>query len=430
MQTRVRSQSCPVRRWRRVRGEDGFGLVEAVTGSFILLLFGAAVSGLLLTNMNVSKVARQRVAASQLAARELEIVRDQFAQSDASALAVVGAGSVTNPNPLMGTGASKVDGVLYTVSRTAAWAVTGTGVSACDGGGAVTYPSVRISVQVTWPKMRGVRPVTTDSIVTPSKRVLNSDYAFVAVKINTYGAKPNPGRAVTASGPGGTVTEVTDSAGCAVFGIATPGDYDFTLSEPGYVDYYGALKPVVKKTVSKGSFQTFAVTYDRAASLAVNVLTESGYGLPSPLPALVVRSGGLPSPGTRATPSTGSTTVVGDLGPYAQGYTVWAGVCPDAEPAAPPTNQTATVVTPGAGQSLDASAFLAPVAITSSLPGATVTATHASGCTGDGTLTLGVTDANGFLASSLPYGTWMISVGGGVPVSVTPTKDGATQVPA
>jgi hypothetical protein len=414
----------------RCGGDAGFGLVEAVSAAFVLLLFSAAVAGLLTANLKTSKVDRQRVAASQLAARELEIARDQFARSDAAALAVVGAGLVTNPNPLAGAGTSTLDGVPYTVQRTAAWAVTGTGASACDGGGAVTYPTVRLHVQVTWPAMGAVRPVTSDTIVTPSKKVLNADYAFVAVRVNSFAGVASPGRTITATGPGGTSAQVTDASGCAVFGFGSTGTYDFRFDEAGFVSYYGEPALVVSKSVSKGSFQTFAATYDRAAALDVATTTDPGFALPTPLPPVVVRSAGLPSPGTRANPSSGAVTRVNGLGPYAQGYTVWAGWCPDAEPAAAPTNQTVSVVTPAAGQTLPATARLAPISVQSALPGAQVTATHNTGCSAP-TLDLGTTDAGGQLATSLPYGSWIVTVSGApAPVPVTPAKEGVTVVTA
>lgn len=420
------------RHWRTLRrrmdGDAGFGLVEAIAAAFVLLLFSTGIAGLILSSLKVSKTDRQRVAASSLAAREMEIVRDQFARSDAAALEVVGQGLVVNPNRVGGgTGPSKIDGVEYTVSRVAAWAANGTGVSACDGGGSVNYPGVRLNVEVRWPDMGSVRPVTSSSLVTPNKTLLNTDYAFVAVKVNTFAAQASPGRTITATGPSGNVQQVTDGSGCAVFGLATPGNHTFTLSESGFVGYYGEPTPSVVRNVARGSFSSFAVTYDRAVTLQATYQTQSGHALPSPLPALVVRSSGLPSPGTKTFPTAGSLTLLRGLGPYLDGYTVWAGGCADAEPAGDPTRKTVTVVFPTAGSTLPVQVTLAPVRVTSQYANAQVVARHDGPCTLQPDLVLGTTDATGVLLTSLPYGAWQLTLQG-VTRLVVPAAEGTTAV--
>jgi hypothetical protein len=423
----------PSRLPEKPEGDEGFGLVEAMVSALVLALFSAGIAGLILSTLKTSKIDRMRVAASSLAAREMEIVRDQFARSDADALAVVGQGAVVNPNPLA-AGSSTVDGVAYTVTRTAAWAPTGPGASACDGGGMVTYPSVRLSVQVTWPGMRGVRPVTTDSIVTPTKRLLDSNYAFVAVKVKDFASKPSSGRTVVATSSAGTFSQITDASGCAVFGFASLGDYTFRFSEAGFVSYSGDPAPTQFRSVTKGSFQSFEQTYDRAATLAVSYASEAGHALPAQLPEVVVRSAGLPSPGTRTAPAAGATAQVAGLGPYQEGYTVWASSCQDAEPAGEPTKKTVTPVFPKPGETLAAVAYLAPVSLTSTsgalAAGRQVTATHAGACPAGAvtSLTLGSLGADGALLTSLPYGTWNVSVDGAAPVPVSPLKDAVTEI--
>ena len=146
---------------RQAQGdESGFSLIEVVVAMVVLLVFAGALSVTLLDGLNVSKASRQRVAASNLAARELEIVRNKFSSSDAAALAIAATSSVTNPNPLVGAGTSNVDGTAYTVRRDVQWLPTGTGVSACDGGALVNSPSLQVFVTVTWPNMRTAQPVT------------------------------------------------------------------------------------------------------------------------------------------------------------------------------------------------------------------------------------------------------------------------------
>jgi hypothetical protein len=421
-------------RWRTLRrraGEDdGFGLVEAIVAAFVLLLFSVGIAGLISATLKVSKIDRMRVAASSLATREMEIVRNQFAASDAAALAIVGAGLVVDPNPLDGSGTNVLDGVAYTVKRTASWIPSGTGVSACDGGGAVTYPSVRIAVEVTWPGMTGVRPVRSDSVVTPNKTLLNTDYSFVAVKVNRFDGKPFPGRTVTSSGPSGTVQQLTDASGCAVFGLATPGSYTFTLDEAGFVDYYNKAVHTQVRTVAKGSFQTFAVTYDRAATLEGVFTTTAGHSLPSPLPPITVSSAGLPSPKQLVFTASATGASATGLPPYAQGYTVWAGTCTDSNPAQAPTSKAVNAHFPGPGQTLTGVPVeLAPIQVRTGQPGLQVTAQPAEGsCPGMATLSLGSTDASGVLLAAIPYGGWRVQLSDGRSQDVIPVGSDVTTV--
>lgn len=414
--------------WLRRRGtaaDEGFGLVEAVVAAMLLALFSAGIGGLILSSLKVSKIDRQRVAATNLAAREMEITRNEFGRSDAAALAVVGAGLVLNPNSLDGSGPSTVDGVAYTISRTASWQPAGTGVSACDGGGAVQYPSVSVVVTVVWDGMRGIKPVTVASVVTPNKTVLNGTYAFVAAKVSSFAAVPLAGRTVRLTGPSGPLSEVTDASGCAVFGLPTAGAHVFSLQETGYVDYQSAQLASKPVPVSAGSFQQIAFTWDREATVQALVTTASGYALPSPLPDLVVANNNLPTPGRRTFTNTGQPTMLGLLGPYADGYTLWAGTCPDANPVGPPTNTSLTPVIVTPGTTTSASAYLAPLSVLTVLPLMTVTATHDGACSP--TLTLGTTGVDGALKTSLPYGEWTVTVGG-LSKTVTPSGSDVTEV--
>lgn len=406
----------------RSAGDDGFSLVEAVVSAMVLMLFAAGVAGLIGAGLRVSKSDKQRVAAADLAGRELEIARDAFRASDANALALVDQGPVVNANPLP-EGGYVVDGTAYSVRRTAQFAPTGTGASACDGGAAVTYPNVRLAVDVTWPQMGSVAPVHVDSIITPTKKVLDSGYAFVAVKVLTQAAAPSPGRTVRAVGPV-SVTGSTDASGCAVLGLSSAGTYTVSLSEAGYVDSAGNPSPTRNVSVTAGSFQALSVTYDRAASARVRLQPAvGGHVLPSPLPYVAVGNTSLATASrTLAVPAASDTVTVAGLPPFSDGYTAFGGGCPDADPTGPPTGGTLTKTVIAPGQQQDLTASLPAVTVTlaraagSSAPlaGVTVTATHAAGCpSGQDVLQLGTTDSSGVLRASLPYGSWTVRAGTG-----------------
>ncbi len=403
---------------RRVPEDGGFTLIEVMLACTVLMVLAGAVGLTLTDSLRVSKSARQRVAASNLAAREVEITRNQFFSSDADVALIANSGTVTDPHPLTGTGPSVVDGTSFSVRRQVEWLPTGNGTSACDGGSLVNHPSLRVNVQVTWPRMATVKPVRATSLLTPPKGTLdNLSTAFLAMKVQNAAGLPTVGVPMSASGPGGSFSGVTDSSGCAVFQVGTAGSYNVVLNQPGWVDQTGvqnSAKPVV---VSAGSLARSSMTYDQAASMDITLTAQAGYPIAGPLPAVNYTKPNVPVASSRQTFASSSTTTrVTGLWPTTNGYAAWAGGCPDSDPAGPPTggNRGAPVVmAPGALGSVTAS--LAPVSLTvatstgTPVAGVVVTATSTSCTTYDKTLVLGTSNASGKVLVSIPYGQWQLS---------------------
>ena len=125
-----------LRRARR-RPDAGFTLVEVMMAIVILGILSAAIVGIILQTQGSEATNRSRIAASNLAAREVDMVRDQFHRDTDQPTVIAKLGTVVNPNPLAGGTAGQplvVDGTPFTVTRSVHWNVTGTGKSACDGG--------------------------------------------------------------------------------------------------------------------------------------------------------------------------------------------------------------------------------------------------------------------------------------------------------
>lgn len=423
--------------------DEGFSLIEVVMAMTVLAVLAAAVSTTLIGGMGVSKQARERVAAANLAAREIEIVRNKFASSDSEAMAVASAGTVVNGNPLGAPGPSYVDGTAYTVTRDVQWLPMGTGASACDGGALVNHPSLRVSVRVSWPDMRFVKPVRSDTLLTPTKGSLaNTTLSFVAVKVQNARGGPSDGVPVAATGPGGTYNQITDASGCAVFQVGTAGTYTISMDTPGWVDQTGVQKPTKSSVVSAGQLARQEMTYDQAASLTINLVTDAGFAIPrTPYPSVNWVQPNVPTSSARRTVlmSSTSTTVTG-LWPSLSGYASWPGGCNDSDPAGPPTmgSQGApTVLAPGGSGSVDAR--LAPMVVDvkddagAAAPDVQVIATSADcpGGTADLVLDLGRSDASGRLMTSLPFGRWVLSAkpgGKDATLAVQPAATGTTTV--
>lgn len=426
--------------------EGGFTLIETVVAMTVLMVVSAAVGITLLNGLDVSKNSRQRVAAANLAAREIEIVRNQFNTSAAQALAVANMGNVTNANPLAGAGPSVVDGTSYTIARDVQWLPLGNGVSACDGGSGVEHPSLRVKVAVTWPNMRTTKPVVSETLLTPPKGVLDTaDLTFIAVKVTNAQGTGSSGVQLQVTGPGGTFSHTTDASGCAVFEVGAAGTagspYTAVADMSGWVDNTGTQHSVYSPIiVSKGHLARVSMTYDQAATLNVSFGTDGGYGLPSPTPAVNYIQPNVPALGARRTvPASGGTTALTGLWPTKDGYSPWGGSCADSDPAGSPTfgQRIAPVVAPANG-SASAVVRLAPMDIlvtkSDGTPrrDATVTAVSLNCSSGgaDSELTLGTTDNTGRLKSSLPYGRWQLvaSGSGGPDVLVGPVQPQASGV--
>jgi hypothetical protein len=403
----------------------------------LLMILSSAVFAVLLTAFKTTRNDRSRVAASDLAARELEIVRQQFNAVGADGVSrpqvavIIGAPHLTNPDQLpTGTAGQplNVGGVPYTVQRDVTPQVAGPGVSACDGGSLVSHPDYNVTVTVTWPTMGATRPVVNSTILTPPKGVLNdAATAYLAVKVRNAAGAPNTNLPVSVSNGATTVPAVTDATGCAVVGVTAAGNYTVKLNGTSMVDYYGASNPTSTTVATLGQLTvvTPALNYDSASELDVSFATSAGYAVPATLPDVTLGNVNLvTNGGTRVFAPVGAATVIAakNLWPFTDGYAIWPGSCTDANPAKAPTNGStnpALVIAPGAVVSTTVN--LTPVDVTvvngAGVPqvGATVTAVKPSGsttgCLTDQTLTLGVTDATGHLKTSLPNGKWQAKSG-------------------
>ncbi|WP_426566851.1 type IV pilus modification PilV family protein [Angustibacter sp. McL0619] len=419
------------RRLDRVNDDSGFSMIEAIVAFGVLSVFAIALGVTLVNAMGVSKSARERVAAANLAAREIEIVRNKFATSDTDAMAVANAGTVTNGSPLAGS-SNVVDGVSYTVRREVQWMPIGNGASACDGGSLVSYPSLRVSVEVSWPNMGSTKPVVSQSMLTPPKGTLDDvTLSYVAVKVTNAAGGPSDGVLLTIAGPGGTFNQSTDASGCAVVQVGSAGTYSATADMAGWVDQTGVQRSVLTPiTVSAGAMQRVAMTYDVAATLDVTVsnIDPATYRMPATIGQISYTQPNVPAIGSqRVLPLTGGTATMTGLWPTTSGYSPWGGGCSDSDPAATTgvSRITPVVVPPGARRA--AVAKLAAVKVTTMVGstvtgGARVTATSIT-CPSQPVLDLGTSDSvTGLLLTSVPYGQYRLDAVWPAPINKSVTK--------
>jgi prepilin-type N-terminal cleavage/methylation domain-containing protein len=402
--------------------DAGLTLIELMFAMVIFaIVAGGALAGITAA-LKTTRGDKARIAASDLAARELEIVRNEFTASSSGPNNLAATLQVVNPHPLPGQTAGyplTLDNQPFTVTRNVEWLPAGTGQSPCDGGSTVTYPSLGVTVTVTWPNMGNISPVTSSTVLTPSKNTLNSTLGFVAVKVSGADGVPQEDVVVSLTGPGGTFSDTTASDGCAVFATSTPGTYTTSLNTVGYVDNYGNQLASKTVPVTAGTLAQRSFSYDQAATLNVTMVTESGYALPTSFPNVSLANTNLQPLGFLYKVASSATTTITSLWPATDGYTSWAGQCQQADPAASGgTRAAAVVMTPGGTGA--STVRLAPVTVTVTKllvaqSGKTVVAypVNTTGCaTTENPLTLGVTNALGILKTSLPAGAWVIKVSG------------------
>ncbi|KRD45098.1 hypothetical protein ASE38_13990 [Cellulomonas sp. Root930] len=268
------------------RRDDGFSLIELVVAMVVLGSMSLAVIGIILNTQSLGVNNRARVAAANLAGREVDILREEFTRTSDSPMNIANAGTVTNPHPLPSQTAGqplRVDGGLYTVKRSVAWNITGEGASACDGGSLVMYPTLRVTVTVTWSGMGNIAPVVTTASLAPRKddKVLGTS-SYIAVKVSDASGLPNSGRNVRVYSSGESRTAVTDASGCAVAQV-TPASgagtsYSAQVTDVGFVDVSGATGPTkIVGIVPRGALNnSVTFTYARAATLTLQLVDSTG----------------------------------------------------------------------------------------------------------------------------------------------------------
>ncbi len=415
-------------RWRDRVGDSadaGFGMVELLFSMVIFTIIATAVAYGLQSATNSTRQDRNRIQAASLASRELEIVRQEFQDKNIDGPSLIGdAGTVVNPHPLKSQIAGNpltIDGLPFTVTRTAEWLPAGAGSSACDGGAGVTYPVLAVNVKVTWGQMGSTQPVENNTLLTPRKKQVSGTDAYAAIKVVSAAGVGIGQMPVTITNGTTTLTTTTADDGCAVFqltGSATPEAYTASAFKTGYVSNTYTTTASGSLSIKAGTLARTSLAYDQAVTLVAKQTTKSGFSLPTQNAPVTIYSPDIVG-GTTVYPGTGATTTITGLWPSTAGYISWPGACKQSDPAnAGASRDPAVMIAAGgsgtATQTLTAVQATVKNSSNNPVVGATVKAVASStlGCTTDAVLTLGTTNSSGVLKSSVPAGTWTIQANG------------------
>lgn len=351
----------PLRHPARDRDRDrGSSLLEVVIACVLLGILSTAVLAIMLQTQSAGVGNRNRVAASNLAAREVDLVRAEFRRTEDAPVTLASAGSWTNKHPLPDQVAGQplvVDGTSYTVSASVQWNVTGTGQSACDGGTLVKYPTLGVTVTVTWPGMGAIQPVVTTAALAPEKGdgIATTDHSYVAVRVKDSAGQPNPGRGIAVSSASQTVNGTTDAQGCAVVQVdpAAGGTaYTARVTDSGYVDIGSTTNPSkAVGTLMPGRLNNSVVfQVDRPGTVNIRLTDDAGNVLDAATATgaalTLVGSESAGNGGKRAVTATGPVTTVSGLWPTTYGAYVGSTV--------PADGYGTQVLAPGGTITLDA----------------------------------------------------------------------------
>lgn len=301
--------------------ESGMTLVEVLVSMFIFALVSTGIVYTMLSILQVSRDARARQVAANLAAEEIDLARDTqnlFALLDA-----------TRDVPLN-------DDVFH-IQRATQWVSDPNLDFSCGAGGSGSLRYKRVNVTVTWDNMRpGTQPVRSDTVIDPNVRINDPTRGTILVSVLNANGSGVGGVSVSASPSPGSTPADTDAQGCSYILKATPTNYTVSVSEPGYRDGNQNATASASVGVAAGGSASVGFLYDRAATFTGQI--AAGY---TPPPGVALRLP-LSMPVTfwntygrypRSPDSGANTRNQGFvLHPYPSGYQAFAGSCERAEP--------------------------------------------------------------------------------------------------
>ena len=431
-------------RWhRRVRRceEEGFTLVEVIVALTIIAVVLVPCSILMLDQLKQSANLRDRVVAANL------VDQASHAAEAESYDALIAA------SPPAQTGQTVTESVgnrKYSVTTSTYWQPETTTAGACDNpgnsGSTGLEDELLVVATATWPGMGATPAVRADTLITPPPAAVSLQNSNLAIQVTgpAPASAAQTGVPLTVQEPNGTQkTYSTDSNGCVFLAYQPQGSYTITLDQTGYSD--NLENQTHTTTLSLGT-QTATVQLEYAQGATIHAKFV-GTTDPAPigLPITVANPALAANPtnpnlgaGTDAFLGGSSSVESMDLGPlwvYPDGYQVFAGRCPEANPAATDKNNVALysgisdpTYTVTAGQTTDATATLYPLTINlasqsnAALDGYTFKVEEQAGnaaipCGNLGTsnslgkyAVVGTTDSSGTLTAGMPLGNFEVQV--------------------
>lgn len=325
----------PARLALAARREEGFGLIEVLVTAVVILVVGTAVFSGLDAASSASGRTKARSVASTLAQRDQERMRSLEVDE------------LNNMRQTDRRSSCDEDGkacTVYTIDSRTQWVSDTTGTASCTTTDARADYLQLIST-VSWPNMRGSKPVVMKSIYSPPVGSFGPSQGSLAVKlVGADGVTPKPGVTVRLTGPR-TFTDQTNVLGCVVWGYLPAGSgYTIAMDEPGYVDPQGVRAVSSPASVIGEALTTKTFMYDRASTATVSFFAKLGtVEFAGQKAESITLAHTQMAPSTRSfplgTPTTASTSLTTlSLFPFkgtspGGAYRIFAGTCGTQDPA-------------------------------------------------------------------------------------------------
>ena len=309
--------------------QAGFALMEAVIAAAVLMVVILGVLKGLDTANRSSGREKARAVASALTEQDQERLRS-FRAVDLSNYEE--------------TRSVVVNNVTYTIDSKAEWVRDSTGGTESCNSSTTQADYMRVeSTTSSGFVATPIPPITMASLVAAPIGAFGTNQGTLGVQVNDRDGAGVPGMPVTISGPA-SMTNETNSVGCAIFAYVPVGTYTARLNEAGWVDQGGATNSSKGATVTDGDVSITTMTYDRAASVQVSFDTvtardglvsakgTSVSGSNSSVPAGPFSS----AAGLRLWDPAGSVPQTSidatSMFPFSDGYGMFAGACGGADP--------------------------------------------------------------------------------------------------
>jgi Tfp pilus assembly protein PilV len=320
MQERITARvGCrAVRGCRRLRSQRGAALIEIMVAAMLTAMVATAVFAGIDGAGAVSSGSKSRAVAASIAQDDQERLR-----STAPAALVDFSDTRTVAN----------SGVNFTVASAARWVADRDATPDCN-----TTTSragyLRITSTVTWPDMRGSRPIVASSLVAPPNGTVASNRGAIGVKVLNELNQGVAGVSVNVSGA--ALSGTTDSTGCVYWDDIPQGNYTYTASKAGYVDPNGNTSIVNRPIgVAGGQTRIDTIFLDVATTANFQFLTKGYDPAAAPSPITLASGDQLHLANAKLTAYAGTksiaagglqTLTVGNL--YPMQYGSFVGPCP------------------------------------------------------------------------------------------------------
>jgi Tfp pilus assembly protein PilV len=332
-------------RTSRISGEAGFALVEALVGAVVLIVIAVATLGAIDRAQSTSAFAKNRSVAAALAEQDQARLRGLPTASLSTYRINHTASRVVT-----------VNGLNYTVASTVDWVHDSTGATpSCSASETTQADYLKLTSTVS---ANAIKPVTLTSLSAPPL-AYSSSRGTLVVKVadGATPAQPVPDVSVSITGPT-SMSDTTNSLGCAVFSFIPAGDYTVEIFKDGWVDEAGTTNPEKSKTVVGGALATLPFTYDSAGKVTVKFETNTGS---SNFPSRGWTTSGFHTqvPGTQLRPFSVAATAapqasldMTNLFPFRTAYKIFAGQCASSNPENAIPSSTWFTTGPGSGDAI------------------------------------------------------------------------------